>query len=52
MEIDLFMVQIKSIDNHIDKLRRSGDNGCAAAKREMERLIESRRKIYADLLGQ
>ncbi|PUZ63346.1 hypothetical protein GQ55_3G060400 [Panicum hallii var. hallii] len=44
--------KIKSIDNHIAKLRRTGDNGGAAAKREMERLTESRRKIYADLLGQ
>ncbi|CAN6326169.1 unnamed protein product [Urochloa humidicola] len=43
--------KIKSIDNHIAKLRRSGNEG-AAAMREMERLMESRIKIYADLLGQ
>ncbi|CAL4903672.1 unnamed protein product [Urochloa decumbens] len=43
--------KIKSIDNNIAKLRRNG-NGSAAAMREIERLTESRRKIYADLLGQ
>ncbi|CAL4896435.1 unnamed protein product [Urochloa decumbens] len=43
--------KIKSIDNNIAKLRRSG-NGGAAAMREIERLTESRRKIYADLLAQ
>ncbi|RCV15859.1 hypothetical protein SETIT_3G091700v2 [Setaria italica] len=42
--------KIKSIDNHVAKLRRSGGNGGAAAMSEMERLTESRRKIYADLV--
>ncbi|CAN6335848.1 unnamed protein product [Urochloa humidicola] len=44
--------KIKSIDNHIAKLRRSANNGDAVAMHEMERLTESRRKIYADVLGQ
>jgi hypothetical protein len=45
----VYYVQIKSIDNHIAKLRRSG--GGAAVTREIETLTESRSKIYADLLG-
>ncbi|OEL26354.1 hypothetical protein BAE44_0012629 [Dichanthelium oligosanthes] len=41
--------KIKSIDNNIAKLRRKG-NGGTAVMREMQKLTEARRKIYADLL--
>ncbi|KAF8658215.1 hypothetical protein HU200_059436 [Digitaria exilis] len=40
--------KIKSINTHIAKLREKGGND---GMREMERLIEARRKIYAKLLG-
>ena len=40
-------MQVRSIDSQIAKLRRG--NGDPAAKREIERLTDYRRRIYAGL---
>ena len=40
-------MQVKSIDSQIAKLRRG--NGDPAAQREIERLTDYRRRIYAGL---
>jgi hypothetical protein len=40
-------MQVKSIDSQIAKLRRA--NGDQAAMREVERLTDYRRRIYAGL---